>query len=338
MAEPISRDMNSIWRTIEACQEGSETALSSSSFVESSLETSSQSVSGFIQNRGGLAQIVGLLMVPSQFLGPDLDACERIINNACQNERYKIERVQFQHKAGNLEGVICYPNGWNSEDKHRCVSYHNPNAITLADFFDNGAPNHTIQTILNLFRLPVILYDYRGTGLNQGDYECSSLKFRPNYETIVEDGISALTYALQNYHEVITWGSSLGGGVATVSLERHLSVNSDDAHRVRLVNHDSFTKTARVVMPGHPWIADVAGWLFGGNLDAQTSMERLSERSVKIVVLCHTKDFVIPQGARMAEFVSKLKNTGNISLIYSPEVGHANLSVDMIRQYRQQIN
>ena len=130
------------------------------------------------------------------------------------------------------------------------------------------------------------------------------------------------------------WGSSLGGGVATISLERHLSKVPEDSKRVSITNHDSFTTTPRVVFPSAPNFADVAGWVVGGNLDAQTPMTSLIERGVKVTVLCHNQNPVIPQGARMAEYATHLKYKPNVSLIYSEKYGHANLSSDMIHQLK----
>ena len=137
---------------------------------------------------------------------------------------------------------------------------------------------------------------------------------------------------MQHFGEVEVWGSSLGGGVATVSLERYLNNNPLDVRRVSINNHDSFTTTPRVVFPNYPLVADSVGWLVGGNLDAQTPMRSLIERGVKVTVLCHQNDPVIPAGARMGEFASQFRHRDNVSVIYSPEYGHANLSSDMVRQ------
>jgi hypothetical protein len=48
--------------------------------------------------------------------------------------------------------------------------------------------------------------------------------------------------------------------------------------------------------------------------------------------LCHTNDPVIPAGARMAEFAAKMLQHKNLSLIYSPRYGHADLSSDLVKQ------
>ena len=328
--------LKSLWKSLESSSESSESSTSTSSTLfTSSMEASAQSVNWLTVSRGGLAKLVGLAMVPSQFLGPDLESSKLIIQHACQmkhNGECTVETIQLEHGTGFLNGVICYPLGWNRNDTSRCVVYHNPNGITVPQFFEDGVLSWTPGEILSLKKCPVILYDYRGTGLNQGEYSSSSSQFRPTYESIVVDGLTVLDYAFKKFENVDVWGSSLGGGVATASLERHLSKNPNNAKRVSITNHDSFSTTPRVVLPGYPRVANGLGWLLGGNLDAQTPMESLIERGVKVTVLCHQQDPVIPAGARMAEIVSDFKNRENVSLIYSQQYGHANLSYDMLQK------
>src|SRR5690606_39967157 len=59
----------------------------------------------------------------------------------------------------------------------------------------------------------------------------------------------SLQYALGRFGYVDVAGSSLGGGVATVSLSSYLEKVPDLASRVSLLNHDSFSTTAQVVFP-----------------------------------------------------------------------------------------
>lgn len=61
-----------------------------------------------------------------------------------------------------------------------------------------------------------------------------------------------------------------------------------------------------------------------------TPMKNLIDRGVKITVLCHTKDPVIPFGARMGDFVQTLPKKTNATVFTSPHYGHVNLSSDMI--------
>ena len=300
-----------------------------------------------IENRLGVAKFVGIAMVPSQlfpWLGkhfpdlipelrefPDLQKSREIVAAACEtgstNSR-RIEPLKINTDFGELNGVICFPSDWDRENE-QCILYHNPNGIVLSQLLQTGHlhPLSTPGQIQSEIKCPVILYDYRGTGLNQTDGLLGYFPFS-TYETVVQDGVTALGYALERFQHVYVAGSSLGGGVATASLQRHLEAKGgqDDA-RVKLLSHDSFTTTSRVVIPSRPRLADSLGWLVGGNLDAETPMRKLIDRGVAVKVLNHTHDPVIPEGARMSEFANT--QSGNISVFESPYPDHAVLTNDM---------
>ncbi len=306
----------------------------SKSFLSSSIHSSEKSVNSIIENRGGFAFLTGSALVPSQFLDPKAGRAFEVIAKAAESGDFKIERftLPVNGASSSVEGVIYYPSGWDRSDRSRCVLYHNPNGVTVSRYFQNGDLAWTPAEIMKLAKCPILMYDYRGTGLSSENTSLSSLAFRPTYETVVVDGETVLKYAFEYFDSVRVMGSSLGGGVATVSLERHLKTNPENAERVSLINHDSFSTTPKVIMPNYPKCADWAGWALGGLLDAETSMKSLIERGIPITVLCHDNDPVIPHGARMAELVEKLFEKRNISVIHSPEYGHANLSQDMARK------
>lgn len=328
MASGVSRSsLQDLWKSSESQELREEGAQSSFS---SSLHTSVESVNWIIVNRGGFAFLTGLAMVPSQFLGPNAERSHEIIAEAERNTLFKIDRVALPIKDTSVKGIIYYPSGWNGTDHSRCVLYHNPNGITVSGYFEEGQLSWTPAEFLKIEKCPILMYDYRGTGLSSDNTCMTSLAFQPTYESVVVDGEAALKYALKEFGSVCVIGSSLGGGVATVSLDRHLKAHPADGNRVRLVNHDSFTTTSRVVIPGQPHFADWIGWLFGGFLDAETSMRSLVNRQIPITVLCHRQDPVIPEGARMAEFIETLPHILNVSVIYSQGYGHGNLSPDMI--------
>ncbi len=312
----------SFWNALE--EKSIESTNSSCSWFSSSLESTSDSVSWSIENRGGLAKLVGIMMVPSQFIGPDKETSQKRISQVCQM-RHQDGFMVKQINTKGLNGVICYPPGWKAEDKSRCVLYHNPNGATVAQFFENGRLSWTPGEVLKLKKCPIILYDYEGTGLNKNST-------KPTYQTIQNDGRKFLAAALKDHDHVDVVGSSLGGGVATASLEQHLKETPKDAERVTLTNHDSFTTTARVVLPNSHSTADSLGTVVGGQLNAEAPMKDLIKRGVKVTVLCHKNDPVIPEGARMAEVVEKMAKQENVILVTSPHYGHANLSSDMIRK------
>lgn len=328
----------------DTCNSSWQLFSSSTKAVSKNVEMTSQSVSWMIENRGGIALLTGALIVPSKFIGHNLEDSDKIINNACNSNNYSsnkftMEKFSCEFDGYSIRGIIYYPPGCKGNEQ-RCVLYHNPNGITVAGYFDNGRLSWTPVDIVNLENCPIILYDYRGTGLSkeQTSTMSSSVGFCPTYESVVVDGCEVLKMALKKFSFVTIWGSSLGGGVATASLERHLVKNlenPEDAKRVSLTNHDSFTVTSRVILPNCHITANVVGALVGGNLNAETPMRSLVRRGIKIRVLCHLDDPVIPQGARMAEFIETLPNKDNVSLIYSDRRGHADLSYDMKMKLRE---
>lgn len=309
-----------------------------------SMQATVKAVNWMMENRGGLALLTGLIMVPSQVRGIDKRGSDAVIEYMQSDARaICVEKFSLPFEENAIDGVVCFPREWHPKDSSRCVLYHNPNDITLAGYFKEGNLTGTPGELLTLYNCPVILYDYRGTGGSQPRAistanVLSSIRFRSTYESIVKDGEAVLKFALKQYKEVEIWGSSLGGGVATVSLYRHLIDFANDLQRVALYNHDSFTTTSQVIIPTLPNIADAIGGAIGGKLDAETPMKHLLEMGVRVTVLCHTEDPVIPVGARMADFMSTvvLPSYAHVSLISSHHRGHGNLSRDMMERLKEQ--
>lgn len=333
--------MRSLWKSIENVSESMSeisrsSSSSSSSLLSSSYESSAKSVNWMITNRGGFAIVAGLLMVPSQFLGYDDSTSLEIVEKATKRAEENTAGIESFNLSidenSSVNGIIYYPKSWDLKDNFRCVFYSNPNGITIPGYFDeNYDLSFTPKDLAKIYKCPIVMFDYRGTGLSQDSESISSSKFRPTYASIAQDGLAALQHALKKFKSVEVWGSSLGGGVATVALDRHLEKYPEDEKKVKLYNHDSFSTTAQVVMPNAPKTANTIGWLTGGLLDAQTPMKKLIDRGIHVIILCHSEDPVIPKGARMIEYVDSLAKTAlNVSKMISPDYGHANLSSDML--------
>lgn len=329
-AKSLGVSLRDFWGSIQEESETDQKELEPSTCLQSSVQT----VHEFIQKRGGFAYLTGLVLVPSQFRGPTAKVVKQILAKASRSELFSIERfsLDVQGSQAKVEGLIYYPKGWDRSDRSRCVLYHNPNGITLSEYFEEEGLAWTPGEILKIAQCPILLYDYRGTGLSSEGLSFSSLAFKPTYDSVVLDGQMALQEAIRRFETVNVFGSSLGGGVATLSLARHLRKCPADRPRLSLTNHDSFSTTPKIVMPYWPRLADGLGWVLGGLLDAQSSMQELMERRVPITVLCHQKDPVIPEGARMAEWMETRYRLKNVSIIYSPHYGHANLSADMVHE------
>lgn len=305
---------------------------SASESAEESCLNTTQAVNWMVENRGGIAKIAGLLLVPAQFIGADHASSQRIVDRLIQNQAGLFEKIRIPLGEEFIEGIICYPEGWKKEDNSSCVVYSNPNGMAMASFFKNDRLSWSPAAILEKKKCPIILYDYRGVGINQDTTSLSSFKFRATYETVVVDGQAVLEYAFRKFQQVEVSGSSLGGGVATVSLDRHLMRNPLDITRVKqLDNHDSFTTTSRVVFPNQHMIGDIIGATIGAQLDAMTSMKNLIDKNVKVLIIYHKQDPVIPLGARMGDYVLTLPQKPNVTVFGSNSYGHANLSYDMIQ-------
>jgi hypothetical protein len=281
-----------------------------------------------IQNRGGFSYLAGFAMVPSQFMGTG----ELQINKLIENQPTLYERFTIAvDEETTVRGLICFPQGWNRADTSRCVIYHNPNGCIISSYFNDltGEFQWTPAQISQLRHCPIILYDYRGCGLSQAENYTGSMGFKPTYQTIQQDGITVTLKFAKEYHVMEVWGSSLGGGVATISLDYILTHHPElNTQHFSLYNHDSFSTTPRVVWPKWPKTANCCEYLLGGYLDAETPMKRLIKAGIQITILCHTKDPVIPRGARMAECLPQVHN---VNYMISPLIGHANLSSDLIQ-------
>lgn len=324
--------LNSIETTSTSLEE---TSNSSFAFLSASSESSTKIVNWMIENRGGMAQAFGLLLVPAQFIGKNYKESKKVINDVVVRGRLSnasVEKISINLGDNEtLSGVICYPIGWDKSNKSECIVYHNPNGIALASYFNFGSFSYTASEFFEIRKCPIILYDYRGVGLNQTPEPTTSLSaFHATYESIVVDGTAALNFALSQFDKVEVMGSSLGGGVATASLDRYLNQHPKKIKCIKqLVNHDSFTTTPRVVFTSLTVAADALGYLVGAHLDAMTPMKKLIDKGVRVTVLCHLSDPVIPAGARMAEYVGPIKDR-NVTVFNVDQYGHADLSSRMI--------
>lgn len=299
-------------------------------FCFRSQESSAHALNWMVQTKGGMGFYTGLVMAPPECLSSKEMNPRKTLERASQIDPGEIVPIQIPMGAGHLEGVIYYPSNWDKSNQSRAVVYHNPNGVTVAGFFEKGFLEWTPAQILKLEKCPLIMYDYRGTGLSR-DPVC----FQPTYASVIEDGVQALRYALSQFDTVKVIGSSLGGGVATVSLNRYLEKKPSFQKRVSLWSHDSFSKIERVILPQWSKTADFWGWIWKSEMDPAAAMEKLIRRKIPITILCHRLDPVIPTGAKMAEFVETLPPRNNLQMIYSPNAGHANLSREIVQLLKE---
>ena len=297
------------------------------------INTATDLIHWSIENRLGAAKLFGALVVPAQFANPDVSNSQ-LLAEACNTEKQKSGHVVQSDIAryGNTEltVAVCYPPGWPTGDTSRCVLYHNPNAVTIGSYFqrscdastslesvqpgfrceyshsglkgvtDKWATNatHCPGIIQDMRQCPVIFYDYRGVGINK-----QTTPFFPTCETIVQDGLTTLHYALTHFNQVEIFGTSLGGAVATASLDRYPGSTDSLKARVQINVLDSFTTTAHVLFPDQGLWIDNLGWLLGAYLDGAKHADNLIHKDFKISVSNHTRDEVIPHKAQLATHI-----------------------------------
>jgi hypothetical protein len=229
--------------------------------------------------------------------------------------------------------MIIYPKDWKEGDRSRCVVFNNPNGMIIHECLEqNGLLTGTPGQVAELFDAPILLYDYRGTGANaEVMQDSTSTRFHPSDATLVQDGEQVLRFAAEHFDHIYQWGTSLGGGVATIALDAYLKKHPSETERFTLLNHDSFTKTSRVMFSAMGPLFDFASWLGGIYLNAKAPMDRLVQKhKVDTLILCHDQDFLIPEGARMGDkFVQDAANP-NLRVFHSSHFFHGALTPDML--------
>lgn len=283
---------------------------------------------------------ISSLLVPSQYMCPKASEAQQKIYQALPSNRFTIEEfeIPIEHSNTFIKGLIYYPKKCDPQDTNRCILYHNPNGTTVSSYFSDNGFDRTPKKLMDAAQCPIIMYDYRGTGLSSDNKGLFGSKFVPNSSSLIQDGEAALAFALNKFEKVIVAGSSLGGGIATISLDHFFQNQSKKPirsleNRVQLINHDSFSSISNVVFPN----SNLVGWItrcLGVQLNAAASMERLIDRKIPITVLCHTNDSVIREGSRMAEMIESHPKSPNVQVIYSSNGYHAELSSEMLKNLK----
>lgn len=279
----------------------------------------------YLENRGGLASLLKLMPLPEELIPFSQEASEKIIANLTKKtfSDWKFSQIKLPIEFGTIRGVTCMPTARKVKDT--CILYLNPNGVMTAEYFTDGADAVTPRIYASLRQLPLYLFDYRGTGLSR-----NSSIVTPTYESVVLDSLRVLEHAIQHYRHVELFGSSLGGGVAIEAARRYLERLPGHAKRLSIICHDTFSTSARVAGPHWRRTSDLFSWTLGSHIDAAKGLKTLVEKGVSVTVLNHTKDPIIPEGARLAEFARTLPESENLKIFESPMSGHANLSDDMI--------
>lgn len=91
---------------------------------------------------------------------------------------------------------------------HFRFDHNNPVILFCHGNSGNISNRGYIVDFCKQYRLNLVLFDYRGYGMSSG---------RPSIQSILDDGITMYHYTSQHYSpdDIIIWGESLGGSVAT---------------------------------------------------------------------------------------------------------------------------
>lgn len=240
----------------------------------------------------------GLILIPSQILCPNAQKSKKIIAKANLSESLETFELKVENRT--LRGMIYYPTNC---DRTKCVVYNNMNAESVSHSFINDDGESVFsgnpKQLSEHYKCPVIMYDYRGTGLS------SSRFFYSTPESIIEDGEAILKFASQKFNdEIYVAGASLGGAVATISLERCMSELKQT--KIVLINHDSFSSINDYLHVKCPKIGKIVDQIFGPVLDAKHSMHKILQRQIPVHLGIQLDDPIIPLGSRMLDPLENL--------------------------------
>lgn len=274
----------------------------------------------------------------SQKSCPDQHKSEANLANIPCSEPFRIETHDQP-----IQGRIFYPPNYNPKISKSCSVYFNASDTVVARHFYNKEIRGVPAAISRISKDPVILWDFRGTGLSKPQDKTLT----PTISSAISEGEAVLNFALEKFKSAYVVGSCLGGAIATLSLDRHLEKNPQNTSKIRgLINHDSFTLSSRMNWPfmasiksplacyitNHPrfrWITDFIITLAGAQIDARVPMKKLIHRNIPILILAHRDDDIIWKGGRMSEYVAALPPKSNVRIIETPGDAHARICSPM---------
>lgn len=257
-------------------------------------------------------------------------------------KRERIIRVDSSfHPHGELEQVRVpthdglFLNGWLysairpnqfNDNSSQASSSPEPQSRPLVLFFSGNAKNrqHRLLNCQNLAEIgaDVLLVDYRGYGDNPGS---------PNEAALVSDAESIWKYALDELnktrHQIVVYGESLGGGVATQLAARLSQANSPPAG---LVLNATFTSLAEAAP--HYFRRLPIGWLPLNAIivDRFASAEHVPHVTSPLLVMHGQHDRYIPVhiGRKLFDAAASHSHCGREKrFIELPHAGHNNIHV-----------
>lgn len=157
------------------------------------------------------------------------------------------------------------------------IEAENPNGCVLLSHGNAGNLEHRLGLAATLAEMgfSVLVYDYRGFGTSTGS---------PTEDGLYADGTAAYQWLLDfgwKANEIVLWGESLGGGVATELATRFPCA--------KLVLDHTFSSAVDAGSYHYPWLP--VNWL---SRDRFESLEKLPRIHVPILIIHSPDDRVIP--------------------------------------------
>jgi len=163
-------------------------------------------------------------------------------------------------------------------------SYFNHRPTVLFFHGNSGNISHRkyIWQICQEFEFNLLLVDYRGYGKSNGD---------PTPQGICDDGLVAYDYLIEHVgdpNNIIIWGESLGGAVAT---------NTASQRRCRcLILLATFASLEDIIFrhPDLPWYIKTMGIIIKHLVDNVPSKDRIRKVKDPVVIMHSKEDEIIP--------------------------------------------
>ncbi len=288
-----------------------------------------------------------LEIVASKRLLPSQVKCPNRLQSSLQFQhlfRRGEGRVTYVKDRSNaLDFVIYYHDPAHRNSQQKCVLYFNPNAYTAVESISSSLDSlddeamifSNIATYLaKLENCPVIFFDYRGSGLNNRNADPSegssstAVDFYADAHSLINDGIVMIRQAASMFGSVSIWGTSIGGGISTVSLQHYLKKSPEDTPRFQLTNHNSFSSTAACV--GSSIFYRLVVSSFDAQIDAKGAMRELIQSEIPITIITHLADHVIGTKAQMLRYIRKIYKEAippNVTIYTSPSDEHGDIDV-----------
>lgn len=224
---------------------------------------------------------------------------------------YEAVWIPVLGKNGKVEQL----SGWwlPNTNSHQVLLYLHGNGSNISGNLGRASRYHRLG-------FSVLLLDYRGYGLSQGEF--------PNEARVYQDSQAAWHYLVHQRHctpqQIFIYGHSLGGAIAI-----DLAIHQPEAAGV--IVESSFT-SIRAMVDNHPWYRIFPlDWLLHQQFD---SLSKLPALKIPLLLIHGEQDQTIPVSMSQTLYQAA---TVPKQILLVPEADHNNVSALGDRRYDQAI-